>query len=53
MGPAGRVIFKITPTGTLTVLDSQGGGSALVQGADGDFYGSILLKGRTFFSGCY
>jgi uncharacterized repeat protein (TIGR03803 family) len=54
-GGAGTVgtVFKITPSGTETVLYSFAGGSSdgsspgagLIQGSDGNFYGTTLLGG--------
>jgi len=50
-------VFKITPSGTLTTLHNFGGGSdganpyaALVQGSDGNFYGTTKAGG-TFGEG--
>ena len=50
-------IFKITPSGTLTTLysfDGSGGSggpqAALVQGANGDFYGTATYGSGTIFS---
>jgi uncharacterized repeat protein (TIGR03803 family) len=54
-------VFKVTPTGTLTTLHSfagtptEGGypSAGLVQGADGNFYGTTLHGGiSTCFEGC-
>jgi uncharacterized repeat protein (TIGR03803 family) len=54
-------VFKVTPKGTLTVLHSfvgtptEGGypTAGLVQGADGNFYGTTLHGGEnTCFEGC-
>jgi uncharacterized repeat protein (TIGR03803 family) len=42
-------VFKITPTGTLTVmydLSSYGGSSGLSLGSDGDFYGATVYGGH-------
>jgi uncharacterized repeat protein (TIGR03803 family) len=46
------MIFKITPSGTFTVLHGGGGEyiGKLVQGTDGDFYGTVL-EGGTFNHG--
>jgi uncharacterized repeat protein (TIGR03803 family) len=56
--PGFGTIFKITPTGTLTVLHSFDGTDgekslgALVQGADGNFYGTTSFGGgNTNFGG--
>jgi uncharacterized protein (TIGR03437 family) len=51
---AGGVVFKITPTGTLTVLHSFSGpdGSSpngLLLGIDGSFYGTTSLGGANAF----
>ena len=49
--PGFGTVFKITPTGTLTVLHSFGGADgetplgALVQGTDGNFYGTTSFGG--------
>lgn len=56
-GTANRgVVFKITPAGTETVLHSFGGGTdgliadgALVQGSDGNFYGTTTNGGAAGF----
>jgi uncharacterized repeat protein (TIGR03803 family) len=51
-GKGDGMIFKITPSGTLTTLHSGGGEyiGALVQGTDGNFYGTVL-EGGTFSEG--
>jgi uncharacterized repeat protein (TIGR03803 family) len=48
------IVFKLTPSGTLTTLYSFPGGAAgrtpgsqLVQGADGEFYGTTVYGGGT------
>jgi uncharacterized repeat protein (TIGR03803 family) len=50
-GPAkgNGMIYKVTPSGTVTTLHSGGGEyiGELVQGTDGDFYGTVL-EGGTF-----
>jgi uncharacterized repeat protein (TIGR03803 family) len=54
-GAGGRgTVFKITPSGTETVLYSFGGGSdganpeaGLTQGSDGNFYGATYLGGAS------
>jgi uncharacterized repeat protein (TIGR03803 family) len=49
--PGFGTVFKVTPTGTLTVLHSFDGAdgersfAALVQGADGNFYGTTSFGG--------
>jgi len=54
-GDGGGTVFKITPSGTLTTLYSFSGGTdggepvaALVQGSDGNFYGTT--NGGTVFA---
>ncbi len=54
-GPTGGTVFKITPNGVLTTLytfcsqvnctDGNGPYAGLVQGADGNFYGTTILGG--------
>src|ERR1700691_999961 len=55
--PGGGTVFKITPNGALTILysfcsqtgcaDGQNTYAGLVQGTDGDFYGTTYLGGAT------
>src|SRR5215472_2770446 len=51
-GKEDGMIFKITPSGTVTTLHSGGGEyiGELVQGTDGNFYGTVL-EGGTFNHG--
>jgi uncharacterized repeat protein (TIGR03803 family) len=56
-------VFKITPSGSLTTLytfcsqmnctDGAGPNSGLVQGTDGNFYGTTVLGGNTNNGGTY
>ena len=60
----GGIVFKITPTGTVTILhnfcssgacmDGAEPYSGLVEGNDGDFYGATLRggAGRSCYNGC-
>ncbi len=63
-GTAGQgCVFKMTPSGTVTILHSFGDGSAvqdgaqpataLLQGLDGNFYGTTEEGGSTVGSGTY
>jgi len=53
VGAGGGTVFKITPTGVETVLHSFGGddgigpAASLVQGSDGNFYGTTSYGGGT------
>lgn len=58
----GGVVFKITPTGTYTILhnfndgsvsgDGRNPGAGLVKGSDGNFYGTTTSGGSASFYGC-
>jgi len=52
-GTAGAIVFKITPSGELTTLESLAGtvGSAvggLIQASDGNFYGTTFYAGGNY-----